>query len=444
MTPVPRILVVDDEPRGVELLERILRGRAEVDGAGNVDEAWGRYHAGRYDLVISDQRMPGGTGVELLERIAELDADTGRILLTAYADLDSALEAINQGRVHAYLTKPCHPDELCAAVDAVLARTTRSPRPRGGIIYVSAAMEEVLARVEKVAAMRTAVLVQGETGTGKELVARALHDRSPRSEGPFVALNCGAMPEELLESELFGVVRGAFTGADRDRAGLFAHADGGTLFLDEIGDTPPSFQVKLLRVLESGEVRAVGARDATPTRLDVRIVSATHRDLDAAVAAGTFRQDLLYRLNALTIEVPPLRDRRIDIPVLAAHFADEIGADLGQPIKLSEEFLHSLGERPFPGNVRELRNTVERAIAFSESDEAVAPAPAPAAAPEPAASPPGVHPTGGTLREQVERLERAAIAAALEAVDGNRSRAAEALGLSRPGLRQKMRRFGLD
>ncbi len=437
MSAMPKLLVVDDEPRGVELLQRALRKIGEVDGSPNADDAWERYCTGDYDLVISDQRMPGPTGVELLERVAQRDPFTGRILLTAYAELSSAIDSINQGRVHAYLTKPCHPDQLRATVESVLGLVQRARRVQSGIVYISAAMDDLLSRVEKVAAMRAAVLVRGETGTGKELIARALHDRGPRADRPFVAVNCGALPEELLESELFGYVRGAFTGADRDKEGLFEHADAGTLFLDEIGDTPPTFQVKLLRAIETGEIRPVGARGTK--RVDVRIVSATHRDLDEAVAAGTFRQDLLYRLNALMIEVPPLRERKIDIPLLAAHFAEEIGADLGRCIKLGEDFLRSLADRSFPGNVRELRNAVERAIAFRDNDEEVGPETAKASGPELAPERLGT----GTLKEQVERLERAAIAAALTRFEGNRSHAAEALGLSRPGLRQKMRRLGL-
>lgn len=437
MTTTHKVLVVDDEERGVELLRRVLRKIGDVDGCSNADDAWAQYCAADYDLVVSDQRMPGSPGVALLERVAQKDPFTGRILLTAYGDLDSAIDAINHGRVHAYLTKPCHPSELLTTVQSVLGLTKRARSARSGIVYVSSAMDDVLAKVEKVAPMRASVLVQGETGAGKELVARALHDRGPRAARRFVAVNCGALSEELLESELFGYVRGAFTGANQDKEGLFEHADGGTLFLDEIGDTPPVFQVKLLRAIESGEIRPVGARDVK--QVNVRIVSATHRDLNASVASGTFRQDLLYRLNALTIEVPPLRERRIDIPLLAAHFAREIESDLDREIKLSDEFLRSLAGRAFPGNVRELRNAVEREVAFRDSEEEVeAEERGSPLAPTPERS------NDGTLREQVDRLERSAIGAALARFDGNRSRAAEALGLSRPGLRQKMRRLGLS
>jgi DNA-binding NtrC family response regulator len=310
-------------------------------------------------------------------------------------------------------------------------------RPAQALLGVSAAIREVLEQVRQVAATGVPVLVLGETGTGKELVARALHEQSPRRDRPFVAVNCGSIPEPLLEAELFGFRRGAFTGATRDKLGLFEHAHGGTLLLDEIGDMPLGIQVKLLRALETGEVRPLGSNESK--LVDVRIVSATHRDLEGSVAEGRFRSDLLYRLNTVTIAVPPLRRRRVDIPFLAQHFAEVFGAGQARRITLSEEFLESLADYDFPGNVRELRNSVERAIALSQSDEPIAAEALPA---ELRRIPRMLK--IGTLRDRVLRLEHEAIRDALDRFDGNRTRAADSLGLSRLGLRQKMRRLGLE
>jgi two-component system response regulator HupR/HoxA len=285
------------------------------------------------------------------------------------------------------------------------------------------------------------VLILGETGTGKELVARAIHEQSRRAGRSFVAVNCGALPDTLLESELFGHVRGAFTSADRDKRGLFEEAEGGTLLLDEIGDTSPAFQTKLLRALEAREIRPVGGTQVR--KVDVRVLSATHRDLDQMVADGSFRQDLLYRLNTATLYVPPLRRRRVDIPFLAQHFAEEFGDEHARKILLDEAFLDGLARQDFPGNVRELRNAVERAIALTAPGEPVgaslATGPARAAA-EGADGPKD----GGTLRERLDQVEREALLDALDRFHGNRTRMAEALGLSRVGLRSKLRRHGLD
>jgi transcriptional regulator with PAS, ATPase and Fis domain len=312
-------------------------------------------------------------------------------------------------------------------------------RPAPALLGVSSAIRGVIEQVRQIAPTPIPALILGETGTGKELVARAIHDQSPRQPQPFVAVNCGALPDSLLESELFGHARGAFTGAERDKQGLFEHADGGTIFLDEIGDTSPALQMKLLRVLETKEIRPLG--DTRTVRVDVRVVSATHRDLEAAIEEGTFRQDLFYRLNAVTIFVPPLRRRRVDVAFLAQHFAEELGAAHARRITLAEDFLESLASRDFPGNVRELRNAVERAIALATPGEPVtaqhlAPPSAPRAA--------EVREFEGRLRDLVDRVERDAILAALARFGGNRSRAADALGLTRPGLRYKMRRLGMD
>jgi sigma-54-dependent transcriptional regulator len=313
----------------------------------------------------------------------------------------------------------------------------RDQRRAPVLLGVSQAIRDVLVQVRQVAATDVPVLILGETGTGKELVARSLHEQSERRAGPFVAINCGAIPEHLLEAELFGYRRGAFTGAERAKQGLLEAADGGTLFLDEIGEMPVGLQVKLLRAIESGEMRALGA---TETRgVDVRIVSATHSDLAAGIERGSFRQDLYYRLNTVTLFLPPLRRRRVDIPFLAQHFAEEFGAAQARRITLGEDFVEALAQYDFPGNVRELRNAVERAIALTAEGRE----------PSERELPPEIRRMPrllgmGTLRERVFELERHAIRDALERQQGNRTRAARELGLSRVGLRQKMRRLGLS
>jgi len=356
--------------------------------------------------------------------------------------VESALAQLEPVQV---VSRPCSGALLRWAV----ARALHSPTPGRGarahqrrapaLLGVSAAIRQVLDQVKQVAASPIPVLILGETGTGKELVARAIHEQSPRAGGPFIAVNCGALPDTLLESELFGHRRGAFTGADHDKTGLFEVADGGTIFLDEIGDTSPALQMKLLRVIETHELRPLG--DTQMTAIDVRLVSATHRDLEAAIEEGTFRQDLFYRLNAVTLYVPPLRRRRVDIPFLAQHFAEELGDEQARSIVLDEKFLDALSQREFPGNVRELRNAIERAITLAAPDEPISTR---HLAPETRGTSAYPLPQWSTLRERVERVEAQAIREALASCDGNRSRMAEALGLSRPGLRYKMRRLGLD
>ena len=312
-------------------------------------------------------------------------------------------------------------------------------RPTTALLGVSSAIRDVIEQVRQIAPTNIPALVLGETGTGKELVARAIHEQSERSEQPFVAVNCGALPDSLLESELFGHKRGAFTGADKDKVGLFEHANGGTLFLDEIGDTSPALQMKLLRVLENKEIRRLG--DTKTVGVDVRVVSATHRDLEQGIEAGTFRQDLYYRLNTVTLHVPPLRRRRVDVPFLAQHFAEEFGASHARRITLSEELLDALSEQEFPGNVRELRNAVERAIALAGPNGEVTGAHLKSSGASATIAPAD---WSGSLKDLVDRVEADAIRAALERTKDNRSRAAASLGLTRPGLRYKMRRLGLE
>ncbi len=384
-----------------------------------------------------------------LGRLRELRAGRALVLLADPQLPDDVLEQrIGQARPQAVLAWPPRRaalrHALAQAVDSDQpGRGAREQqRPAAGLLGVSTAVREVLETVRRVAPTRMSVLIFGETGTGKELVARAVHAHSERFAGPFVAVNCGAFPESLLDAELFGYRRGAFTGANRDKIGLFEQADGGTLFLDEIGDTSLSMQVKLLRAIEAGEVRPLGG---TETRaVDVRIVAATHRDIERMLKEGEFREDLFYRLNTTMLHVPPLRRRRVDIPFLAQHFAEEFGASQARRVVLSEDFLEAISRADFPGNVRELRNAVERAITLATPEgvvEAEAFEQSSGAAAVTTATP---RPGSGTLRERVEALELAAIREALAAHDGNKTRAAAALGLSRLGLRKKMGRLGLE
>ena len=351
-------------------------------------------------------------------------------------------EALHRLRPQQVVHQPL-PDELLRWLLERVApvgggQTARAQhRPARALLGVSSAIRKLTEEIGRVATSRVPVLILGETGTGKELVARAIHEQSPRAERAFVAVNCGAIPENLLETELFGHRRGAFTGSTRDRKGLFEKADGGTLFLDEIAEMSPTLQVKLLRVLETGELRPVGSNESVV--VDVRIVSATHRDLEAGIEDGSFRQDLYYRLNTLTCSVPPLRRRRVDIPFLAQHFAEEFGRENAARITLGEDFLDSLSKRDFPGNVRELRNAVERAIALATPGQTLTAEDLPAAPHDR----PALY-AMGTLRDQVAQVEMQVIRDALDRFEGNKTRAAEAIGISRLALRNKMRRLGLE
>jgi len=390
-------------------------------------------------------RLAPGADPGDLAAIRELPAGRALILLTRSRDEAELLRAIETLRPQAVLGEDAPAVVLQLALRNVLpaenagSGARHNHRRAPALLGVSQAIRDLMEEVRRLAAPNIPLLILGETGTGKELVARAIHQQSPRANRAFVAVNCGALPDTLLESELFGHVRGAFTGADRDKRGLFEEAEGGTLLLDEVGDTSPAFQTKLLRALEAREIRPVGSTEVR--RIDVRIVSATHRDLDAMVTKGTFRQDLLYRLNTATLYVPPLRRRRVDIPFLAQHFAEEFGDDHARKILLDESFLDGLARQEFPGNVRELRNAVERAIALTAPGEAVG---ASQLARDGSPGAPSETARDATLRERLDAVERDALRDALERFHGNRTRMAEALGLSRVGLRNKLRRHGLD
>ncbi|MFZ2990962.1 sigma 54-interacting transcriptional regulator [Ideonella sp.] len=370
--PRHRILVVDDDADLLRLLSlRLGAAGHAVTAVASAEEALTRLELLRPQLVLSDVKLPGLDGLQLFSAVQARYPGLPVILLTAHGTIPDAVEATLRG-VFSYLTKPFDGKELLAAVDRALA-VSAAARPAAGtksqtwreeIVSRSALMEELLAEAKLVAAGDASVLIRGESGSGKELLARAIHRASPRAAGPFVAVNCSAIPEALLESELFGHVKGAFTGAVSHHRGLFQSAHGGTLFLDEIGDMPPALQVKLLRVLQERQVRPVGAQQSLA--VDVRILSATHRDLEAALASGEFREDLYYRLNVVTLSLPTLAERREDIPLLAQHFLQRLASKYSKPLNgFAPDALSALATAAWPGNVRQLHNVVEQVCALA-------------------------------------------------------------------------------
>jgi DNA-binding NtrC family response regulator len=433
-----RVVVVEDETAVRDLLEEVLRGAGyDVMGYPNGLTALEALHGGtEADLVISDLRMPGMGGDELLTQLRASRPELNVVVITAFGSIESAIEMVKAG-AYDYLTKPFGSDELLLTVQRAMqesrlrrevSRLARGENGVPGLIGASRAMREVAARIVRVAGSPLPVLITGESGTGKELVARAVHQASGR--GALVAVNCAALPLDLLESELFGHQRGAFSGAVRDKPGLFEAAHGGTLFLDEIGDLPLALQPKLLRALESGEIRRLGS--TSPQLVDTRVLAATNKDLAEEVRTGRFRQDLFWRLNVLSIRVPALRERVPDIPLLVEHFA------AGRPV--SAEAMARLTAHPWPGNVRELRNAIERALAMRTGDSIEARDLAELS----------TETTGGLLAGSIEQqvplreLERSYILMVLETVRGNKSRAAEILGLDRKTLYRKLEEFAQE
>jgi len=434
-----RVLVADDERNLRELLVRELARRGhQAEGVGDGEAALARLGEGGWDVVVLDMRLPGRSGIEVLRELSRWPEAPQVIVLTGYQEVATAVEAMKLG-AYDYLTKPTRIEELDvlvqkAAEKARLLRENTALRayapgaePFGGILTRDPRMQEVLRMIERVAPTESAVLVLGESGTGKELVARAIHERSPRAGRAFVPIHCGALPREVLESELFGHERGAFTGAVAAKPGLLELADGGTLFLDEIGEMEPESQVRLLRVLETGTFFRVGG--TRPRRVDLRVVAATNRDLAEALRAGRFRQDLYYRINTITIQLPPLRERRQDIALLAEHFLERAAA-YGRK-RLGARARACLEAYPWPGNVRELQHAIERAVILARGEEIepedlppeVACGPAPAAAPAP-----------GSL----EAVERQHIVATLRQVGGHRGKAAALLEIDPKTLYRKI------
>uniref|UniRef100_A0A831UGS3 Sigma-54-dependent Fis family transcriptional regulator n=1 Tax=Geobacter metallireducens TaxID=28232 RepID=A0A831UGS3_GEOME len=451
-----RVLVIDDEENLRHMLREMLRKHgydAQAAEDGERALAMAREHS--FDFILCDIRMPVLDGVGFLRAAQEAGIGATIIMMSAYGTIDTALHCMKEG-AYDYVSKPFKHDEILLVLKKAEERERLKMENRrlreavgreysfGAIVSRNPRMREIFELIRKVCDVRTSVLILGESGTGKELVARAIHQNGSRRDAPFVAVNCGAIPENLLESELFGHVRGAFTDAAADRAGLFEEAHGGTLFLDEIGEMPHPLQVKLLRVLQEGEVRRVGAQ--RPRKVDVRVISATSRHLEREVAEGRFREDLFFRLNVFGITLPPLRERLEDVPLLAAHFLEKHGAALGKPgVRLSPEALRLLMGYGWPGNVRELENCIERGIILSDGKVVT-----------PDALPDGIR--GGGQRETTlyhgddqlsikkaeERLEREFIRRALDKTGGNRTHAARLLEISHRALLYKLKEYGME
>ncbi|MFM2059443.1 MAG: hypothetical protein RLY71_3828 [Pseudomonadota bacterium] len=480
------VLLVDDEPRSLEAMRRTLEEDFRVRLAGSAAEALQRLEREAVDVVLCDQRMPGTTGVQLLQQVRARWPQTVRLIVSGYTDSEDIVAGINEAGIHQYILKPWVPDHLLQAVRGAaeaarergtLARLDTELRQGAPALraqrqarqgQVAAAfhfdrmarapgspLEDLCTLAARVAQVDLSVLLSGESGTGKELMARAIHYASPRAAGPFVVENCAAIADTLLESELFGHKRGAFTGAVEDHIGLFQRAHGGTVFLDEIGETSPAFQVKLLRVLQEGELRPVGSMRAVP--VDVRVVSATHRDLEADVQAGRFREDLYYRLAGMTLQLPALRERSGDLAVIAERLLADVGGELGRPgLRMSADARACLLGYPWPGNIRELQNEIARAVALCEgpaiepmlfsakvrlgqtgahhAGKAGGKAGGAAVAPLP---------QSGTLAERLEAVEASILRDTLQRHRWNKTRAAQELALSRVGLRAKMARYGM-
>jgi two-component system response regulator AtoC len=447
-----RVLVAEDDRVARDLLCEILRGEgfeveAVDDGAGAIERA----AAERYDLVVSDVRMERSSGFDVLKAFTEKAPATPVILITAFGDVTGAMEAIQRG-AYDYVSKPFNIEELKLTVARALERRRLVAENKivqsdakthiEDIVGKSAIMLEVYKLVARVAASTATVLVTGESGTGKELVARAIHTHSPRARAAFVPVNCTALTESLLESELFGHARGAFTGAVVAKRGLFEMASGGTMFLDEIGDMGPKMQAQLLRTLQDGEVRPVGGSESI--RVDVRLVCATNKDLEEEVKAGRFREDLYFRINVVTVRLPPLRDRREDIPMLVAHFLAKLARrERREQAALSSEALRMLTGYNWPGNVRELENAIDRAVAVAKGN-VILPSDLPSEAG--GAAPAGGGDGNGIIEDRptLAELEQRYIALVLGESGGNKKKAAERLGIDRRTLYRALERSGAD
>jgi two-component system response regulator AtoC len=448
-----RILIADDDDALRESLELVLVAEGhDVVGVASGPDALTALQAAPVDVVLCDLRMPGMDGMELLPQLVRRLPGVPVILMSAYGSADLAVEAMNRG-AYDYLAKPFQPSEVILTIrkarererlrraNQLLRRDVQRVVGERPIIAASEAMIEVLELLERAAEFKATVLLTGESGTGKEVLARAIHLQSARRDAGFVAVNCGAIPETLLETELFGHARGAFTGADRARRGLVAEADGGSLFLDEIGELPLSLQVKLLRVLQEEEVRPVG--ESKPLNVDVRIIAATSRDLEHEVREGRFREDLFYRLNVIRVQVPPLRERREDISVLVDHFLDHFRRTLGKPVRrISDETLDRLLAYAWPGNVRELENVIERAVILAEG-ERITLRELPENVVAPAKGSLGASSADLSLRRARKALEAELIERALRTTDGNRTHAARLLQISHRALLYKIKEYGI-
>jgi two-component system response regulator HupR/HoxA len=472
----PIVLVIDDERQSQDALRRVLADDFRVLTASTADEATLLLQNEMVHAILCDQRMPGMQGVDFLKEVRERWPDPVRMIISGYTASEDIIAGINEAGIFQYITKPWDPDELLATVrealrlrrlqdanaaasldlkvapamlEGAVAKMTRRLKRAHHFDRIAHAPDSPLADILDMAARAAAfdisVLITGESGTGKELLARAIHYNSPRGDKPFVVENCGALPDQLLESELFGCKKGAFTGAYEDRIGLFEQADGGTIFLDEIGETSPAFQVKLLRVLQEGEIRPLGAR--LTRKVDVRVIAATNRNLDDDVRDKTFRRDLFYRLAAFPIHVPPLRERPMDIPILATRLLADIGKGFGKTISgFDDQAGAILARYDWPGNVRELMNELQRMVALAEHPVLDFDLISPKIKSRACRAGQSLAAQGKamTLKEQVEILEAGILADALARHRGNISHVADELGLSRVGLRAKIARYGLE
>ncbi|WP_273806546.1 MULTISPECIES: sigma-54-dependent transcriptional regulator [unclassified Pseudomonas] len=442
-----KVLIVDDEPDIRELLE-ITLGRMKLDTASakNIADARAILERESFDLCLTDMRLPDGSGLDLIQFIQQRFPQLPVAMITAFGSLETAVQALKAGAFD-YLTKPVDLPRLRELVGTALRLSGPAPAAAGAsetqLLGESPPMRALRGHIAKLARSQAPVYISGESGSGKERVARLIHEQGPRAGRPFVPVNCGAIPSELVESEFFGHRKGSFTGAIEDKQGLFQAAQGGTLFLDEVADLPLPMQVKLLRAIQEKAVRPVGSQQEIS--LDVRILSATHRDLAAEVAAGTFRQDLYYRLNVIELQVPALRERREDIGALASHMLERLARDSGlAPATLSDDALARLKSYRFPGNVRELENMLERAYTLCEGD-LIRPADlrladAPAATTTGEASLANI----ANLEDHLESIERQLIMQALEETRWNRTAAAERLGLSFRSMRYRLKKLGID
>ena len=448
-----RILVVDDEKSMCQFLSIMLRKEGyEITAVGSGKKAIEEIQKSRYDVVLTDIKMSGMDGIEVLMEIKKVDATLPVVIMTAYASQKTAIEAVNQGAFH-YLIKHAKNDEIKMVVrnaldmkrvrreNQYLRKQLKRTSDLKTIIGKSEEIQKVFRMVDKVADTDSTILIVGESGTGKELVARAIHYRSSRAGGPFVSINCGALPESLLESELFGHVKGSFTGAIRDKDGLFKVAQSGTFFLDEIGETSPTIQVKLLRVLQEREVIPVGG--TSPIKVDARLVAATNADLEKAIQQGKFRPDLYYRLNVIPIHLPPLRKRRDDIPLLVQHFLKKHneGLPAGRQKGMSNDAMDILVGYDWPGNVRELENVVERAVILEETGVI-----GPSAMPEKLRfrEPTTQHLITDRAEVTLEELEREYLIKVLNDTNWQKKKASAILGINASTLYRKIQRYGLD
>lgn len=449
------MLVVDDKANMRQMLETAFVDHGfVVETAANGVEAITRINTASYDVVITDMNMPEGSGLDVLRAAKAVSPETGVIIVTAYGTIDTAVEAMRLG-AYDFVTKPFRLADIERKVQKILRNRESASTPSAQtwihpsvqhMIGASAQIRRLMKLIIKIAPSNSSVLITGPSGVGKELVARAIHEASARRDNPFIALNCAALAPGVLESELFGHEKGAFTGAEQRRAGRFEKAHTGTLFLDEVGEIDPAIQTKLLRVLQEGELERVGGGESL--KVDVRIVAATNRDLREAIAEGRFREDFYYRLNVFSLEVSALKERRDDIPLLVDHFLRRFSLELGKEVvEVDDEVMGILLNYDWPGNVRELENTIERAVVLAEGDSitcdelpphllqtvsASAPMPLPRPKPE------------GSLIERTDRLESDLIQGALERFRWNKTKAAEHLGLKRTTLQYKIKKYGLE